>query len=248
MKEIVSKLKKKGEKVNEKLNKNKQTSEKGAKMEEKGQSLEEQYSNLKKNNPELVEKTKNVAKSDPKSVKASLNRKPSRKGGVKMKDLSPREKCDSVLEKVVKDLKFTTQRIEAKANAKGPGALQVKRPDGVKVAVRTNDVVIYSPQSFIGTGRVAPAGWKHVTVFNHKADLDVLDKAIRKGLKDKKSGSQWAAELGSTGRVKTLADIQDRKAMLEAELKRMKEIEKKMKPKTKIRKPKTSTTPALATA
>lgn len=206
--------------------------QKETKMDQK--SLEEQYAELKASNPELLEKTKSKAASSSKP-------KTTKKRGAKMSDKTPREQAEAVLEKIAKEFKLSANRINAKRGSKsGVGALQLRRADGIKIAVRSNDIVIYAPHSFMKVGVQDSPGWEHVTRLAHNVDADTLEKAFRKAMKDKKSGTQWAIEVGATRRQgKKVEDLEARKTRLEAELKK---LQSTIKEKKKADKPKKKTT------
>lgn len=152
--------------------------------------------------------------------------------------MTDREKAEAVLAQVCKDLKLGAPvRIQAKGDSKsGKGALKAFLNGNCKVSIRSNDVVIYTPVSELGYGKV-PKGWEHCAQL--RWDDPNLDKAIRKGLKDKRSNAEWIREISPAMRkVDRVTDLVTRKAKLEAELDAIKKAEAAKAKATPVRKAK----------
>lgn len=208
------------------------TVEKDAKTNENSFVLAKKEAKMEENDVKVDKKDVKVVKKKVKTIKTST------KGRVKMTD---RDRAEKVLEKVAKEFGFPVSRVKAKRNSKTTkGSLRVMRPDGVKIAVRTHYIVIYAPYSYMKMGRPESGGWLHGTAMNHNEDPKILEKAFRKALKDKKSGHDWAVELGSLNvRKRTPVNLKAKKEKLEKELalikKQLKETTKK-KPAIKKKK------------
>lgn len=196
--------------------------------EEQAAKLTADYAELKAKKNPIIEKVREAAKA-PKS-------KPRKEVTV----MTDRQKAEHALINACKELKLTApRRIEAKADSKsGMGALQAFTSVGIKVAVRSNDIVIYMPQTELGYGVAAPGRWAcYVTVMKY-ADPN-LDKAFRKALKDKVSSSTWAKQGGFVPRAQGKAqpeDLDAKRKRLEAELEAIKRQVKAVKAKPKQKK------------
>lgn len=203
------------------------------KMEKTYEDLKKERENLEKTNPELLVKTEALAKSESKPRKQTP--KPTVKVEPKkeVRSMDNRTAAELLLAKVCKDLKLAEpRRINAKADSKsGVGAVQAFTKVGIKVAVRSNDVVLYTPQPELGYGVPAPSKWAHyVTVMKH-TDKD-LEKAFRKTLKDSKSSADWRKE-GHAVAPKTVSldELQAKKKALEEQIKAIKKVQGKREEK-----------------
>ena len=242
------------DKINEKDTKNIKMEDKSMEKEQEfiPGDLEKQAAELRKSG-KMKKLTSNIKK---KEVKVT---KPKAKETEVTTVSDARSKAEATLIKVCKDLKLDAPaRILAKAGSKiGIGALQARNDLGfLKAAVRATDVCLYTPYNIIKIGRPEPnkVSYPHVTLVN--ATDPGLAKAFERALKDKKSSSEWATELGAISKAqvrgKTATDnLANQKAALEAKLaavnKRLKEEAKVATPKkTKAKKTK-AVNPAIAT-
>lgn len=196
-------------------------------MEQK--SLEEQAKELRKSG-KMNDLTKNFKKEKADKKPKTTTPKTKQEEVTSMK--RGRKEAEAVLIKVCKDLKLNApSRVAAKGDSKsGLGSLQaVGVAGGVKVSVRSNDIIAYCPQSFLGYGRQHPGRWVHVTILS-AGDAN-LEKAFVKALKDKKSGADWAKELQFVPRAQanTKEDLKSQKEKLLAKLKDIEALEKKAK-------------------
>ena len=193
--------------------------------------LKAQHEELKKKNPKLLEALKKTAKGEIMKPHASTITTSTKGGDKKM---NGRANAEKLLLKVCKDLKLSTPtRVNAKDDSKsGVGPLQaLGKKGGIKVSVRSNDVVAYCPQKYLGFGRQAPGRWVHVTILSY-GDAN-LEKAFRKALTDNKSGADWAKELNFIPRAQGAVDPKEKIKKLEAELKLLKIQETKLRKATK---------------
>jgi hypothetical protein len=152
-----------------------------------------------------------------------------------------REAIEAILAKIAKANKCeVTRAVPHGASRSGIGAFQARKGGDVKVTVRDHDIVVYTPHNIVKSGRSGPKGWEHVTIFNHNADLRVLEKAFKVGLTDKKTNSEHAAACGATvGRKpQKPAEIASQRKALEARLAELKKQEAALKKTVVKRKPK----------
>jgi hypothetical protein len=229
----------------------------GKTMEKAPKSLEEQAKDMRADGTmkEQIEKFKGKGKDKGKKNKAT---NPKTEEVTTVSDV--RSKAEATLVKVCKDLKLDAPtRINAKVGSKiGVGALQARNNLGfLKAAVRATDVCLYTPYSIVKIGRPEPnkVSYPHVTLVN--ATDPGLAKAFERALKDKKSSSEWATELGAVSksqvRGKTAKEnLANQKAALEARLaavnKRLKDEAKEQAKTTKVakpKKPKATASPAI---
>uniref|UniRef100_A0A6M3JIB6 Uncharacterized protein n=1 Tax=viral metagenome TaxID=1070528 RepID=A0A6M3JIB6_9ZZZZ len=230
----------KGQKNGKNSKKGIENNQNSIKVEEKPmemKSLEEQKADLEKNNPELLAKTRSIARDGKKKDKPKTTKR-------EVTIMDKRTDAEKILAKVCKDLKLASPgRLNAKSDSKsGLGPFQaIGKSGGVKVSVRSNDVIAYCPHSFLGYGRQHPGRWVHVSILN--AQDPNLEKAFRKALTDKKSGSDWAKELkfaprnivGSTG-MTAEARVAKLQADLVAAKKALTSVKKTRKSTVKISK------------
>lgn len=197
--------------------------------EEQAEKMTAEYAELKASRNPIIESLKAKAKID--------KIKPSRK---EVTPLTDRQKAERALIEACKEMKISPpRRINAKADSKsGLGALQAFTGVGIKIAVRSNDIVIYMPQSELGFGVAGPGRWNYVTVLKW-ADPN-LDKAFKKALKDKVASTAWAKQLGFVPRTKGVAaqpeDLATKRRRLEAELDAIKLAQGTAKAKAKPKK------------
>ena len=169
--------------------------------------------------------------------------KTSNKGGDIMVDkfVDHRVIAEKALIKVCKELKMNApERIAAKrTSTSGLSTFRSKDVNGeVKVAIRATDICIYSPPKVVKFGSPYPS-YPQITIMSW-GDAN-LEKAFTNAMKDKKSSSQWATELGwvnprTKKAVKTITDVSKKMAGLEVELKKLKALKAEMaKTKTKKR-------------
>jgi len=160
-----------------------------------------------------------MTKTSPKSkVIRSKSTKNTSKGGNSM--TKERKQAEAVLKKVAKQFGLEVNRIKAKRNATSDvGPLQVRKDGKVKLAVKTHDILVFSPQSYLKLGNVGPKHFEYLTVFKFGTDPKILEKAFIKGLKDKKTGEQWANEMKCRSYRRTPVNLKERKKRLEEELK-----------------------------
>jgi len=197
-------------------------------MDEKSVNVAEMVSEVAKN---ILNGDKTEVKVDKKVVKkVKVESKPaekSQKGGDKMGD---RTHAISVVTKVCREIGgIAMNRVQARADAKGEGAIQIRRADGLKASIRTGDVMLLSPYEVVKIGKPHGGGYPHITLVRF-SDVK-LEEAVRRCLKDKKSNLAWAAELKASRRTKTVEDLAAKKARLMAEMKAIADLEKSMKAK-----------------
>jgi len=213
--------------------------------EEMATKMTADYEATKKSNPELIAKTRAIAKGIPKPKAPKKEVTP----------MTGRQRAEQILIDICKELKLAPpRRVSAKADSKsGLGALQAFTGVGIKVAVRSHDVVAYLPQSELGFGAQAPGRWVYVTIL--KYDDPNLDKAFRKALKDKVASTAWAKQLGFAPRAQAgkaqPEDLEARRKRVENELAaiKMQLAKQTAKPKAKKKAKVVATaTPAILAA
>ncbi len=213
--------------MSEKLTKNGKSEGNSAKTSKKGVKV------MKKDKKAGKSGVINDVTDETRKKTRALNRvkTPTKASGNGSDKMKKRGSADKVLLRVAKELKLVTKRLNAKSTSKsGIGALQCYgKSGGVKVTVRDHDIVVFSPHSFLGYG------WQHAGAYVHCSKLSKsdpnLDKAFRKALKDKKSGTDWARELGFTARTSEKATpipVVDQIKKLEADLKALKAAKKQV--------------------
>lgn len=210
------------------------------------EQLREERKELEKTNPELIARTKANAKAPSKSKRKPRKRAVNTQTQIGGDIMDKRTKAEKVLVAEAKKAKRLTKRINAKAGSKsGQGALQGLHSDGsCKVSVRSNDIVIFAPHSYVKYGTQHPGIWVHVTRIAF--DDPNMGKAFAKAFKDKKSSADWSKELAFKGRQqgasKTLTadQVTAQRKEAEAKVKELKAMERKAKKATPKAKASTS--------
>jgi hypothetical protein len=219
------------------------TEDKTIEKETTMKSLEEQKAELKKKNPGLLAKTKELAK----GTKTATSTKAEEKGVTRM---DRRETAEKILSKICKELKLAEpKRLNPMSTSKsGVGSFQaIGKAGGVKISVRSTDIVAYMPQSALGYGAQAPGRWVYVTIL--KAGDANLDKAFKKALMDPKSGATWAKELNFQSRGQSApVDLDAKMKKLQEEIANLKKLQMAKKAEEKKEKKVIVKTPAVVAA
>lgn len=104
-----------------------------------------------------------------------------------------RKAAEVILTDVATSLKLSVVKTNTPG---GDTCLQVMhKKGGVKVSVRKDDVIAFSPASYLGMGKACTGRYVHVTYLHQLSAAD-MKKAIIKALKDPKTNSDWQKELG----------------------------------------------------
>ena len=202
-------------------------------MSQKDQKVEENVKNQSISKSNEAKKPKPRSKSKKPGSKTTKN---TSKGGDNM--AKDRKAAEMILRKVAKQFKLDVNRISAKRNATSDvGPLQVRKDGKVKLAVKTHDILVFSPQSYLKLGKQGPKHFEYLTVFKFETDPKILEKAFIKGLKDKKTGEEWAIEMKCRSYRRTKVNLKSRKERLEAELAAVKKrLAEEKKSNVKLRK------------
>lgn len=173
---------------------------------------------------------------------------------VKMDD--PRSAVEAFAVALAKKEKMTITRVNPKVGSSKPGPVRIMKDGEVKVAVRADDIIFYTPLesmkqkgmsgTFIKTGR-AVAGYPHITKMIYSDNLDTIKANMETAIKDRRTSSEWARLYGWAGRKPaSKATLNKQPAeSLKARLERLEMERKAIEAELKNRKPKAVRKPKI---